>query len=62
MLDQLQGFHIEPTNMCTLRCPRCSRTKFIEQFPKQWTNKNLNLDHLKSFLDIDLTGKVMNLC
>jgi MoaA/NifB/PqqE/SkfB family radical SAM enzyme len=62
MLDQLQGLHIEPTNMCTLKCPRCSRTKFIEKFPKQWTNKNLNLDHLKSFLDIDLTGKVMNLC
>jgi MoaA/NifB/PqqE/SkfB family radical SAM enzyme len=62
MLDQLQGFHIEPTNMCTLKCPRCSRTKFIEQFPKSWTNKNLSLDHLKSFLDIDLTGKVINLC
>jgi len=62
MLDQLQGLHIEPTNMCTLKCPRCSRTKFIEQFPKRWTNKNLNLDHLKSFLDIDLTGKGINLC
>ena len=62
MLDQLQGLHIEPTNMCTLKCPRCSRTKFIEQFPKHWTNKNLNLEHLKSFLDISLTGKVINLC
>ena len=62
MLDQLQGLHIEPTNMCTLKCPRCSRTQFIEQFPKRWTNKNLNLDHLKSFLDIDLTGKVISLC
>jgi pyruvate-formate lyase-activating enzyme len=62
MLDQLQGLHIEPTNMCTLKCPRCSRTEFIEQFPKQWTNKNLNLDHLKSFLDIDLTDKKINLC
>jgi len=62
MLNQLQGLHIEPTNMCTLKCPRCSRTQFIEQFPKRWTNKNLNLDHLKSFLDIDLTGKVISLC
>ena len=57
MLDQLQGFHIEPTNMCTLKCPRCSRTEFIEKFPKQWINKNLNLDNLKKFLDIDLQDK-----
>ena len=62
MLDQLQGLHIEPTNMCTLKCPRCSRTEFIEKFPKKWANKNLNLDHLKSFLDIDLTDKKINLC
>jgi MoaA/NifB/PqqE/SkfB family radical SAM enzyme len=62
MLDQIKGLHIEPTNMCTLKCPRCSRTQFIEQFPKRWTNKNLNLDNLKSFLDIDLTGKVISLC
>ena len=62
MLDQLQGLHIEPTNMCTLKCPRCSRTEFIEKFPKRWTNKNLNLDHLKSFLDIELTDKKINLC
>jgi pyruvate-formate lyase-activating enzyme len=62
MLDQIQGLHIEPTNMCTLKCPRCSRTEFITQFSNQWTNKNLNLEHLKNFLDIDLTGKVINLC
>jgi organic radical activating enzyme len=42
--------------MCTLKCPRCSRTEFIEKFPQKWTNKNLNLEHLKSFLDIDLNG------
>ncbi len=62
MLDQLQGLHIEPTNMCTLKCPRCSRTEFIDQFPKRWINKNLNLDHLKSFLDINLKGKKIKLC
>jgi MoaA/NifB/PqqE/SkfB family radical SAM enzyme len=62
MLDQIKGLHIEPTNMCTLKCPRCSRTEFIEQFPKRWTNKNLNLNHLKQFLDIDLTDKKINLC
>lgn len=62
MLDKILGFHIEPTNMCTLKCPKCSRTTFIEKFPSAWTNKNLNLDHLKKFLDIDLTNKVINLC
>jgi len=62
MFDQIKGFHIEPTNMCTLKCPRCSRTKFIEKFPKKWTNTNLNLAHLKSFLDIDLKDKSITLC
>jgi len=62
MLDSLRGIHIELTNMCTLKCPRCSRTKFIDMFPNQWSNKNLNLNNLKNFLDIDLTGIVINLC
>ncbi len=62
MLDQLQGLHIEPTNMCTLKCPRCSRTEFIDQFPKKWTNKNLDLDVLKKFLDINLKDKTINIC
>lgn len=62
MLDQITGFHIETTNMCTLKCPRCSRTKFNELFPAKWTNKNLNLDHLKQFLDIDLTEKKIYFC
>jgi MoaA/NifB/PqqE/SkfB family radical SAM enzyme len=47
--------------MCTLKCPRCSRTEFINQFPKQWKNKSLNLEHLKNFLDIDLKNKTMSL-
>jgi MoaA/NifB/PqqE/SkfB family radical SAM enzyme len=62
MLEQLQGLHIEPTNMCTLKCPRCSRTEFINQFPGKWKNQNLNLEHLKSFLDIDLRNKKIIIC
>ena len=62
MLDQLQGLHIETTNMCTLKCPRCARTEFVDQFPKRWVNKNLNLEHLKNFLDIDLKDKQITLC
>jgi MoaA/NifB/PqqE/SkfB family radical SAM enzyme len=62
MLDNLIGFHIELTNMCTLKCPRCARTNFIERFPNHWTNKNLDLDNLKKFLDIDLSNKIFSLC
>ena len=60
MLNQIQGLHIEPTNMCTLKCPDCGRTEFLKMFPKKWTNKNLNLNHLKEFLDIDLKGLTIN--
>jgi MoaA/NifB/PqqE/SkfB family radical SAM enzyme len=62
MLNTIQGFHLELTNMCTLKCPRCARTQFIESFPSKWVNKNLNLEHLKQFLDIDLTDKTFRLC
>lgn len=61
MLDNLKGFHIEPTNICTLKCPRCSRTKFIEKFPSRWKNKQLNLNHLKSFLNIEIKNKIFTL-
>lgn len=63
MLKSITGFHLEPTNICTLKCPRCPRTNFLEQFGTQkWTNLNLNLEHLKSFIDIDLTDKKFLLC
>ena len=62
MLDSLKGFHIEPTNICTLKCPGCSRTQFINMFPKKWKNNQLNLDHLKKFIDIDISNKVFDLC
>lgn len=62
MLNQITGLHIEPTNMCTLKCPRCSRTTFLEKFKiKNWENQNLNLNHLRKFLDIDLNGLTISL-
>lgn len=61
MLDKISGLHLELTNMCTLKCPRCPRTNFIERFPSNWTNINLNFEHLKNFLDIDLSGKLIDL-
>ena len=62
MLDQLTGFHIEPTNICTLKCPQCARTRFIEQFPRAWRNHQLDLSALDQFMDIDLGGKEFDLC
>jgi MoaA/NifB/PqqE/SkfB family radical SAM enzyme len=62
MLNSIKGFHLEPTNICTLKCPRCPRTNFIETFKnKNWENKNLNLDDLKKFIDIDISGLVFGL-
>jgi MoaA/NifB/PqqE/SkfB family radical SAM enzyme len=61
MLEEFKGFHLEATNICTLKCPRCSRTQFIEQFPAAWKNHNVNLDHLKTFIDVDLTDKIVDL-
>lgn len=59
----VKGLHIEPTNMCALKCPKCARTEFIEQFGQdKWQNKNLNLADLKQFLDIDLNGVEVLLC
>lgn len=58
MLDNITGFHIEPTNICMLKCPRCSRTQFIDQFGIQkWKNQEIDLESFKQFFDIDLTDK-----
>lgn len=63
MLDSIRGLHIEPTNMCALKCSKCSRTEFIEQFGQnKWKNYNIDLAQLKNFLDIDLQGKKILLC
>ena len=61
-VNEIQGFHIEPTNMCTLKCPGCARTRFIEHWPQHWHNRNLDINDLLHFLDIDLTGKKFSLC
>lgn len=59
----IKGFHLELTNKCTLKCPRCARTTFIDKFGMgKWKNADLNLADLKRFLDIDLTGLEFNLC
>jgi organic radical activating enzyme len=58
----VNGFHIEPTNICTLKCSGCARTRFIDQWPQHWKNYSLDVDALLHFLDIDLTDKKIALC
>ena len=56
------AFHIEVTNMCTLECSGCARTRFIEQWPKYWKNFNLDHEDLNNFLDIDIKSMEFILC
>ena len=62
VLDEITGFHIEPTNICTLKCEGCARTRFLNQWPQHWKNHCLDINALIKFLDIDLTGKSISLC
>lgn len=56
------GFHIEPTNICTLKCPGCERTRFINQWPNHWKNHSLDVSALMSFLDCNLQNSQVTLC
>jgi MoaA/NifB/PqqE/SkfB family radical SAM enzyme len=58
----ISGIHVEPTNICTLKCAGCARTQFINQWPRHWKNYSIDIDHLIKFLDIDLVGIDILLC
>ena len=58
----VQGIHLEPTNICTLKCPGCPRTRFINQWPKNWKNHSIDTHALLRFLDIELSGVKISLC
>lgn len=63
MISGIKAIHLELTNKCMLKCPRCARTEFINKFGiNKWTNKDLELDSLQNFLDLDLTGMDLMLC
>lgn len=62
MNSLITGLHIEPTNICTLKCAGCSRTQFIKQWPQHWKNHSLDINQLLQFLDIDLQGIKISLC
>ena len=58
----ISGLHIELTNICTLQCPGCARTQFIDQWPQHWRNHSINVKSLFRFLDIDIAGMKILLC
>ena len=58
----ITGLHIEPTNICTLKCAGCARTRFIDQWPQHWRNNSLDVSVLMKFLDIDLTNVPVTFC
>ena len=62
LLNNIAGLHIEPTNICTLKCAGCARTRFIQQWPQHWKNHSIDIQDLIRFLDCDLEGKKINLC
>jgi len=62
LLNDLDGLHIELTNLCTLKCSGCLRTHTISKWPQHWKNHSLELNVLAKFLDIDLQGKTVTLC
>ena len=62
MLQTIEGFHLEPTNICTLKCSGCARTRFIDRWPEHWKNHSLDIDSVLSFLDLVLSGKHIHLC
>jgi MoaA/NifB/PqqE/SkfB family radical SAM enzyme len=62
MIDDIVGLHIEPTNICTLKCPGCPRTRFLDTWPQYWTNQSLDINQLLNFLDIDLQGRLIYMC
>lgn len=45
--------HIETTNRCTLKCPACPRTVWHDLIKRPVEKADLNIDHLKSFLDCE---------
>jgi pyruvate-formate lyase-activating enzyme len=62
MIPPVNGLHIEPTNICTLKCSGCARTRFIDQWPQHWKNHSVSVSALMRFLDIELDNKTIYLC
>lgn len=48
---QFYHWHLEPSAVCTLKCPRCPR---VEHPNTPWLNKNMSLDFVKKFFTEDM--------
>lgn len=48
---QFYHWHLEPSAVCTVRCPRCPR---VEHPDTPWLNKNMTLDFVKKFFTVDM--------
>lgn len=48
---QFYHWHLEPSAVCTLKCPRCPR---VEHPDTPWLNKNMTLDFVKKFFTEDM--------
>lgn len=50
--------HIEPTSRCTLSCPACPRTWFIDKFNRPFPKQDLDINQLVRFLDCSEGHKI----
>lgn len=48
---QFYHWHLEPSAVCTVKCPRCPRTEHPDT---PWLNKNMTLDFVKKFFTEDM--------
>lgn len=48
---QYYHWHLEPSAVCTLKCPRCPRNEHPDT---PWLNKNMTLDFVKKFFTKDM--------
>jgi MoaA/NifB/PqqE/SkfB family radical SAM enzyme len=48
---QFYHWHLEPSAVCALKCPRCPR---VEHPDTPWLNKNMSLEFFKSFMTEDM--------
>jgi len=48
---QFYHWHLEPSAICALRCPRCPRTEYPDT---PWLNKTMTLDFVKKFYTEDM--------
>jgi MoaA/NifB/PqqE/SkfB family radical SAM enzyme len=62
MVPTINGLHLELTNICTLKCPGCARTQFLQKWDKHWKNHYVDVGELDRFLDVDLSGKRISMC